>query len=105
MRNVKRHAMSAAAVALTIPVAASFGAIATAAVETTVPDGSDPRLPEGVYRTPELTWDQVMATAVGAGFAEEDVNAFFEGAEGTVTFGSAARRRRVDPAVQQQRGT
>ena len=44
-----------------------------------MPDGSDPGLPEGVYRTPELTRDQLVTTAIDAGFAEEDVNAFLDG--------------------------
>ena len=44
-----------------------------------MPDGSDPGLPEGVYRTPELTRDQLVTTAIEAGFAEEDVNAFLDG--------------------------
>ena len=42
----------------------------------TVPINNDELLPEGVYRTPEVTHDQQIATAVNAGFAEEDVNAF-----------------------------
>ena len=42
----------------------------------TVPINNDELLPEGVYRTPEVTRDQQIATAVNAGFAEEDVNAF-----------------------------
>ena len=42
----------------------------------TVPTKNDELLPEGVYRTPEVTRDQQIATAVNAGFAEEDVNAF-----------------------------
>ncbi len=89
MRNVKRHAISAAVVVLAVSVAAGFGAGAYAATETTVPDGSDPRLPEGIYRTPELTLDQVIATLIAAGFTEEEVSAFFgtDLPEGTVTFG------------------
>jgi hypothetical protein len=76
MRNIKKCVTAAAAVALALPVATSFGAVASAAVETSVPEGSDPRLPEGIYRTPALTLDQLTATAVNAGFAEEDVTTF-----------------------------
>jgi hypothetical protein len=54
-------------------------------------EAGDPRLPEGDYRTPELTRDQLIATGVAAGFAEDDVQAMVDAAlpqlEGTVTWG------------------
>ncbi len=92
MRNVRTYSMSAVAVvAFVVPVTVSFGGLAggPAAVETTAPNMSDPRLPEGVYHTPELTRDQQVATAIDAGFAEADVNAFLgtDGTAGTVVFG------------------
>jgi hypothetical protein len=75
MRN---YSMSAAAVlALAVP----------AAVDTTEPESFAAAIPEGVYRTPELTVDQLRQTALDAGFAEDDVDAFFEGAVGTTVFG------------------
>ena len=52
---------------------ATFGYSATASVPTD--DGE--LLPEGVYRTPVVTVDEQIATALDAGFTEEDVNAFF----------------------------
>ena len=63
----------AVAVAMIVPVAGSVGGVAAgpAAVDTTVPVAAEPRLPEGVYRTPELTRDQLSATALDAGFARK----------------------------------
>jgi hypothetical protein len=59
--------------------------------DTTVPAGSDPQLPEGDYRTPELTRDQLVAAGVNAGFAENDVQAWLDAAlpgfEGTIAWG------------------
>lgn len=42
----------------------------------TVPDPSEPGIPDGMYRTPEVTYDQLVATAVAAGFTEADATAF-----------------------------
>ena len=56
---------------------ATFGYSATASVP--IDDGA--LLPEGVYRTPEVTLDQLIATALDAGFTEADVNAFFAGSD------------------------
>jgi hypothetical protein len=53
--------------------------IAETVVDPTTPDGLDESLLEGVYRTPELTRDQLIAAGVAAGFAEADVIAFVDG--------------------------
>jgi hypothetical protein len=59
------------------------------AVATTASATSDPRLPEGDYRTPELSADQLIATAVAAGFNEADAQANLDGQgiDSTATYG------------------
>jgi len=37
---------------------------------------SDPRLPEGTYRTPDLTVDQLIAAGVAGGFSPAEVDEF-----------------------------
>jgi hypothetical protein len=55
---------------------------------STVSGVAEPGLPEGTYRTPELTREQLAAAALEAGFTEEDIDAFLDadGIEGTVQF-------------------
>ena len=48
-------------------------------------------IPEGIYRTPELTRDQLFAAGVAAGFAEADVIAFLD-ADGIVDTASVRLR-------------
>ena len=89
MRDTKTHPILAAVFAALAGLIATGGvgvAAAPAGIDTTVPEAGDPRLPEGVYRTPELTADQVRAAALAAGFAEDDVNAFVPD-EGTAVWG------------------
>ena len=55
----------------------------TAGVDTTVVEAAadaspDARPPEGIYRTAELTREQLLAAGVAAGFADEDVAAFLD---------------------------
>jgi hypothetical protein len=59
--------------------------------EGTLSKVADPRLPDGDYRTPEVTRDQLVAAAVDAGFPEEEVQSWLDAAlpgfEGTLAFG------------------
>jgi hypothetical protein len=49
------------------------------AVATTAPVASDPRLPEGEYRTAELTRDQLIEAGVANGLDRADAEAFVDG--------------------------
>ena len=96
MRSTKRYSVF---LAVTIAVAAAScggdddGATAettaptsadtTTGVDTTILEAAadaspDARLPEGIYRTRELTREQLLAAGVAAGFAEEDVAAYLD---------------------------
>jgi hypothetical protein len=87
MRNGGRLRTLTAAGALAIAVVGAQGAeglgAEAAAVDSTVPEAGENGIPEGLYRTPELTRDQLLAAGVAAGFAEADVNAFLD-ADGIV---------------------
>jgi hypothetical protein len=76
---------------MTAAAALALAVIGTdaAAVESTVPDAAGGGIPEGLYRTPELTRDDLLAAGLDAGFSEADMNAFLDadGIEGTVQFG------------------
>ena len=93
MGNVRRLRISTVAGALAIVVVGAGAvdgfAAEPAAVDSTVPAAGEVGIPEGVYRTPELTRDQLLAAGVAAGFAEADVDAFLDadGIVDTATFG------------------
>jgi hypothetical protein len=63
----------------------------SAAPDTTAAEAGDPRLPEGDYRTTELTGDQLITAGVDAGFTPEDVQSAVEaalpGLDSTIQFG------------------
>ena len=71
-RAVRRGSLVGTVLISAVAGLATFGYSAAA----TVPTDDGELLPEGVYRTPEVTLDQQIATALDAGIAEEDVNAF-----------------------------
>ena len=96
MRSTKRYSVF---LAVTIAVAAASvggddddataettaptSADTTTGVDTTILEAAaaaspDARLREGIYRTRELTRDQLLATGVAAGFAEEDLAAYLD---------------------------
>lgn len=84
MGNGGRFTISAAVAALALAGIGAHGVgVEAAAVDSTVPDAGENGIPEGLYRTPELTRDQLLAAGVAAGFAEADVNAFLD-ADGIV---------------------
>ena len=78
LREVRERG-SRLATALVSAVAAvtTFGYSATA----TIPIDDGELLPEGIYRTPELSRDELIAAGVAAGFDPADVEAFVD-AEG-----------------------
>ncbi len=57
-------------------IAGGISVVPAGTAGATVPDAPEPGIPEGVYRTPEVTYEQALATATAAGFAEADVIAF-----------------------------
>jgi hypothetical protein len=85
MRTGGRFTVITAAAALALAVLGTDAA----AVDSTVPDAAGGGIPEGLYRTPELTRDDLLAAGLDAGFSEADVNAFLDadGTHSTVQFG------------------
>jgi hypothetical protein len=64
------------------------GAPAATAPATQSTPASDPRLPEGTYRTPVLTFERIAAAGVAAGFKHSEVEAYYEVDEGQSTSGT-----------------
>lgn len=82
-RITTRGSLVGTALVTTLAGLATFGYSAAA----TIPDGE--LLPEGIYRTGEVTRDQLIATGVAAGFDPTDVEAFVagEGIDGSAVIG------------------